>query len=599
MEKYVQLLESTKSHLLESNAPIVFERIGDGRFEIKGNELKVPVITNVIICPLSEMLTEDKLNGCKRKVIKAAIVVSDGKMIETSLSHEEVSFAGFKELLFSVPKYGCVSDTEYSAIYKLFTSIASCGLKSETVYNVPGLTLDNKLFIFNGVKLEIQAESVLTEQEKADSLEAFNMLMSCCTEEKSLLLLELLMISTVFEVIKQMSVTDMRNCLPTFVPYLYGESGVGKTTIIKAFFAEMDECNRFVSLANATASGILKKISSICSGMVIVDDVPHTSANKCSKKAMDSLEAVIRTYGDVGAEKVTAVGDMRQTRSWVLVTAEEVFMSIKSSILRTLPIEIEKGEVNFDVIETLKSNKSKFNTLMLSYIKWFFNKAKFNGQVWQIDSLSELYKHYRDEMQSQYCGVESRIYDSHCQIMMYHKLFSSFFREIGIPPDKIAELKTTLQRLLLGITKQQMLYCYENTLPYYIRLYISDIIEANNIAELKPRGSDGYAVEPNAYDCCAFKNESYLYFTSESKQGQSQKNRFFDGIIKYAQCIGNIKRKDIKSAMLKMGIVCKPFDKKPVEIFPKGNDDRIKINNNLVHVLCIKFKEEDYYEKHY
>ena len=43
------------------------------------------------------------------------------------------------------------------------------------------------------------------------------------------------MISTVFEVIKQMSVTDRRNCLPTFVPYLYGESGVGKTTIIKAF----------------------------------------------------------------------------------------------------------------------------------------------------------------------------------------------------------------------------------------------------------------------------------------------------------------------------------------------------------------------------
>lgn len=592
MEEYGRLLEDSKSRLLKFNAPIAFKRTEDGRFEIKGKGIKGSVYTNVIVCPLSETLTEDKLNKCKCKVIQADILMPNNQMPKTVISQEDVSFAGFKRLLFSVPEYGCISDAECSAIYKLFTRIASCGLPSETVYDVPGLTLNNKLFIFNGVTLEAQSKPVLTEQEKADSLEAFNMLIGCCTEEKSLLLLELLMISTVFEVIKQMSVTDKRNCLPTFVPYLYGESGVGKTTIIKAFFAEMDECNRFVSLANATTSGILKQISSICSGMVVVDDVPHTSANKCSRNAMESLEAVIRTYGDVGAEKVTAIGENHSVRAWTIITAENVFLHIKSSILRTLPIEIEKGEVNFEAIETLKLNKDKINTFMLSYLKWFFGTAKYIEGTWQINDLSELYRCCRKEMQNQYSGMESRIYDSHCQIMMYFRFFSKFFREIGVPPDRIATLETALKNLLLNIGKLQMLYCYENTLPYYIRLYISDLIETNNIAELKPRGSEGYAVEPTAYDCCAFKNESYLYFTSESKQGQSQKNRFFDGIIKYAQCIGNVTRKDIKIAMLKMGIVCKPSDRKPVEMFPKGNDDRIKINNNLVHVLCIKFKEE-------
>lgn len=293
-----ELIVKIQSHLIDSNAQITVDKTDNGKFEIKGKGIKGSVYTNVIVCPHSETLTEDKLNKCKCKVIQADILMPDNQMLKKVISQEDVSFTGFKRLLFNIPEYGCISDAECSAIYKLFTRIASCGLPSETVYDVPGLTLDNKLFIFNGVPLEAQSKPVLTEQEKADSLEAFNMLIGCCIEDKSLLLLELLMISTVFEVIKQMSVTDRRNCLPTFVPYLYGESGVGKTTIIKAFFAEMDECNRFVSLANATTSGILKQISSICSGMVVVDDVPHTSANKCSRNAMESLEAVIRTYGD-------------------------------------------------------------------------------------------------------------------------------------------------------------------------------------------------------------------------------------------------------------------------------------------------------------
>lgn len=590
MEVYYHLIEVIKSRLLNANAPITFERIENGRFEITGKEIKDPVITNLIVCPISEILTEDKLSGCKHKIIKAFIIVSDGQSIETLLSQEKVSFTGFKELLFSVPKYGCISDTECNAIYKLFTVIASCGLKSETVYNVPGLTLDNRLFIFDGVQIAVQGEHlILTEREKADSLEAFNMLMNCCTEEKSLLLLEMLMTSTVFEVIKQMSVTDMRNCLPTFVPYLYGESGVGKTTIIKAFFSEMDECNRFVSLANATASGILKRISSICSGMVIVNDVPHTSANKCSKNAMESLEAVIRTYGDIGAEKVTAVGDMCQTRAWVLVTAEGVFMSIKSSILRTLPIEIEKGEVNFDAIETLKSNKSKFNTLMLSYLKWFFGKAQHNDEVWQIDNLSELYKQCRDEMQTHYCAVESRIYDSHCQIMMYFKLFSAFFREIGILSDKIAELETALKKLLLDIAKRQMLYCYENTLHYHIGVYFAELFESDKIGKLTLIGTKGYSICGDDEKFQAYRYGNYLFFTAK------QKNSFFESVIKAASHLGWYAKKDVKDALLKMNIVCNPHSREPTQKWVGGNGDRIKINQKDVHVLCIKltnFEEE-------
>lgn len=591
MEKYVQLLESTKSHLLESNAPIVFERIEDGRFEIKGKELKVPIITNVIICPLSEILTEDKFNGCKRKVIKAAIVVSDGKMIETSLSQEEVSFTGFKELLFSVPKYGCVSDAEYSAIYKLFTSIASCGLESETVYDVSGLTLDNKLFIFNNTQIAVQEEQPsLTEQEKANSLEAFNMLIDCCTEEKSLLLLELLMISTVFEVIKQMSVTDRRNCLPTFVPYLYGESGVGKTTIIKAFFAEMDDCNRFVSLANATVSGILKRISSICSGMVIVDDVPHTSANKCSRTAMESLEAVIRTYGDVGAERVTAISENHSVRAWTIITAENVFLHIKSSILRTLPIEIEKCDVNFESIEILKLNKDKFNTLMQSYLKWFFGTAKYAEETWQINGLSELYSKCRKEMQAQYSCMESRIYDSHCQIIMYFKFFSKFFREIGIPPDKIAAFEAALQKLLLDIAKRQVLYCQENTLPYYIKTYFFELLESEEIGELTPSGTTGYSICGDNEKFQAYRYGAYLFFTAK------QKNSFFESIIKAASHLGRYAKKDVKDALLKMNIVCIPHSREPTHKWVGGNFDRIKINQKDVHVLCIKlsnFEEEN------
>ena len=480
-------------------------------------------------------------------------------------------------------KYGCISDTEYSATYKLFTCIASCGLESKTIYSIPGLTLDNRQFIFNGTQIAVQGEHPsLTEQEKANSLEAFNMLIGCCTEEKSLLLLELLMISTAFEVIKQMSVTDRRNCLPTFVPYLYGESGVGKTTIIKAFFAEMDDCNRFVSLANATASGILKRISSICSGMVVVDDVPHTSANKCSRNAMESLEAVIRSYGDVGAERVTAVSNQTEVRAWSLITAENVFLRIKSSILRTLPIEIEKGDVNFEYIEILKLNKDKFNTLMQSYLKWFFGTAKYAEETWQINGLSELYRHYREEMQTQYSGMESRIYDSHCQIMMYFRFFSKFFLEIGITPDRILEFENALQKLLLDIAKRQVLYCQENALPYYIKACFAELLESEEIGELIPSGTTGYSICGDDEKIQAYKYGDYLFFTAK------QKNLFFANVIKAASHLGTHQKKDVKNALLKMGVVCDPKSREPSSRWIGGNVDRIKINQKDVHVLCIK-----------
>ena len=577
------LLKRIESQLLESNAPIVFEKTANGKFEVKGKDIKGSVYTSVIVCPFSETLTEDKLNKRKRKAIQAAILMSDGQMLETSISQENVSFLGFKELLFNIPKYGCVSDTEYSAIYKLFTGIASCGLKSEITYNVPGLTLDNKLFIFNSTQIAVQKEQqVLTEQEKADSSEAFNMLIGCCTEEKSLLLLELLMISTVFEVIKQMSVTDRRNCLPTFVPYLYGESGVGKTTIIKAFFAEMDDCNRFVSLANATVSGILKRITSICSGMVVVDDVPHISANKCSKNAMESLEAVIRTYGDVGAERVTAVSNPAEVRAWTLITAENVFLRIKSSILRTLPIEIEKGDVNFESIEILKLNKDKFNTLMRSYLKWFFGTAKYAEETWQINGLPELYPKCRKEMQPQYIAMESRIYDSHSQIMMYFRFFSEFFLEIGITPDRILEFENALQKFLLDIAKRQVLYCQENTLPYYIKACFAELLESEGIGELTPSGTTGYSIFGDDEKIQAYKYGDYLFFTAK------QKNLFFANVIKAASHLGTHQKKDVKNALLKMGAVFDPKSREPTSKWIGGNVDRIKINQKDVHVLCIK-----------
>lgn len=586
-----ELIARIRLHLINANAQITVDKTQNGRFEINGTGTNGSVYTNVIVCPTGETLSEDKLNKCNRKVIKAAILISDGQIYDTSISQENISLAGFKNILFDVPEYGCVSDAECSAIYKLFTGIASCGLTSNTVYDVPGLTLDNKLFIFNGTQIAVQGnKSVLTEQEKADSLEAFDMLMDCCVEEKSLLLLELLMISTVFEVLKQMSVTDIRNCLPTFVPYLYGESGVGKTTIIKAFFAEMDECGRFVSLANATASGILKRISSICSGMVIVDDVPHSSANKCNKKAMDSLEAVIRTYGDVGAEKVTAVGDMCQTRAWSLITAEGVFPRIKSSILRTLPIELEKGEVNFEAIETLKLNKDKFNTFMLSHLKWFFRTAKYVEGTWQIYDLPEFYRHCRIEMQSQYSCMESRIYDSHCQIMMYFKLFSKFFREIGVLPDRIDKFEDSLKNLLFDIAKRQMQYCYENTLPYCIKLYLAELLESEKVGEINPNGTSGYSICGSDDDYPAYRHNNYLFFTPK------QKNQFFENVIKKASHLGTYSKKDVKITLLKIKIVCDPKSREPTSKWIGGNFDRIKINEKEVHVLCIKltnFEEEN------
>lgn len=124
----------------------------------------------------------------------------------------------------------------------------------------------------------------------------------------------------------------------------------------------------------------------------------------------------------------------------------------------------------------------------------------------------------------------------------------------------------------------------------YIKAYFAELLESEATGELIPNGTVGYSICGDDEKIQAYRYGDYLFFTAK------QKNLFFANVIKAASHLGTYQKKDIKNALLKMGIVCEPKSRAPTPKWIGGNSDRIKINQKDVHVLCIKltnFKEEN------
>ena len=132
--------------------------------------------------------------------------------------------------------------------------------------------------------------------------------------------------------------------IPTFLTFIYGESGAGKTTISKAIF-QATNSDRYVNVPNSTSASMQNALTEANSGVVLYDDIPHAGYDKCSSENKDKLELLIRSVGDMGAERRTARKSNSRPfskRAMTAVTSEAPFFISESSTLRCLFINIKK-----------------------------------------------------------------------------------------------------------------------------------------------------------------------------------------------------------------------------------------------------------------
>lgn len=577
-KKIAELLSKLKDHNVSC-----YNNENDHYFQIKFSE-NAEMISKIIVIPFNEVISFSKISHCSEKSVTAWVVNIDYTYTVLQFKDSELNYSGFKEKLKRIPRYGLMTDSDYLHLYNFFMLSSKIGLPSSTEYLEDGLTYDREYYIYKGKNISLPVKEFSIDDGTADHCKkTFEAFIGCCPKGKAMLLLMIHLIGLSFEVIKSLPQDKRRKCQPTVLPYIFGESGCGKTTISRAFFDAYDE-SRFISLSTATEAAIQKKLSGEFGGIVVIDDVQHTSIAKCASKTTEKLEAVIRTFGDIGAEKTTVSGKLSETCVWAVVTAESIFTKVESSILRLLPISFSRGEIDFECVQRLENLDESKNIFFHTYLRWFLSKISFeNDMIVDIPALTEGYRDVSKELSNLYYDIcHARILDNHIRIVTYFNFFSDFFGMIGISGSYLSDIKSELLGYLHNAVELQCVSVYETTLPYYICQTIDNILSEGNVGTFSIKGSDRTNIDTKgiASDVIAYSNQEVLIFTF------AQQQKFFSMIKKALPNGNNIRNKDIKQALISMGILLNVKNDEPLKTLDKNN--KISLNGNETRVIKIK-----------
>ena len=585
--KDIQAIDTKKlvtetAKLLKSEAQIVLLET-DKIFQISYG--KSSTVCKLIVLPLKEHRIYDKIGTCQKRM-EALVVYADYRTEEIYFSQDELTREGFKNKLILIKQYGIMSDKDYTILYDVYMLTAKYGLDSTEEYFGEGVTFDQEFLIYKDSMLPIPCTSTIPQEDRDVCQYMFHQFMKCCPEGKALLLLMVQLMGLSFETIKKLPPDIRRRCLPTVLPYIFGESGSGKTTICKAFF-DAYSGDRFIAVSTATEAALQKKISSVYSGVIIIDDIPHVSIGRTSRKVLDKLELILRTYGDVGAEKETACGKLAETSSWAVVTAEALFLTVESSVLRILPVEFHRGEIYFEQVESLEHHKTERDKFFQTYLKWFVSQLTLSeGKIVDIPTLSNGYYTAREEVKySDYSY--GRITDSHTQLFNFFNFISDFLSMVGISDNKIADLKTELKELLRRSAEMQTIQLYESSLPYYINKVLNEIITEGMTASYTLKACKRTEIEAKLTDteAIAYQKDEVLIFTCP------QKKRLFSMIRKEIPGNIHIKDTDIIQALISMKLLVDVESERPITQW--RNDSRMTINSTTMRVYKLKLNMED------
>lgn len=543
--------------------------------------------SNVIVIPAEEHIIYKKITRSAEKYVDAWIINEKNECNLIRFTGVDLTRNGFRRKLLMFQKYGLMTDKDYSKLFDFFMTSAKCGLKSDIEYTEDGLTYDFKYIIYKETRISLSGPLNHPDNNTAASLKAtFENFIGCSSPEKPILLLIIQLIGLSMEIIKALPPEKRRNCQPTVLPYIWGDSGCGKTTISKAFF-DAHDASRFISLSTSTEAAIQSKLSSVFGGVIVIDDVQHTGIGKCSIESTKKLESVIRTFGDIGAEKTTAFGKLSETGVWAAVTAESIFTTVQSSILRLLPIEFTRGEIDFERVQYIENQIVERKLFFQSFLEWFASQITINdGEILDIQALSKGYSSAKKELMQIYTDIpHARICDNHCQMLNFFCFFSHFFKMIGVEENYLCDLKSKMLSYLHRAAQLQCVHIKETSLSFYICQAIDSIIAENNVAKYFIKGSHCSNIEvPVGLDASsALTDGKSLIFTV------AQQRVFFLRIKNSLPNGSNIRDNDIKQMLISMGILLDARTNKPLMRIPK--DNRIRINDKDMRVLKIQINK--------
>lgn len=364
---------------------------------------------------------------------------SDARTIE--MNGEEAA-AKITSKLRSVPgiQIGMAAGVE-KCIRNLTNALAGYA-KRITIYINSGWNyVDGRYrYLYDGRRLgiEIDCGNGMENQCVADPFRVWRMAMQVFNEQKLAgpVLLYALMGVTYF-------LFESANKRPTTILFISGETGSLKTALAKVFFRifNLKEDEPIFSFQSTKAS-IEPNIEASKDQTFLIDDFCPNVVERGTGNAMgEMLDAVVRYYGDVAPkQKSNLSGGKVETprpRGGAVITGE-VPLKGKSSILRTVCLELVKGQISGEKLAVFQDNTGLWQGLIGSYILYLENH--FDECVGMIQSrYQQLRKHVRTKEIK-----EARSVDHYVEYILLAELLGGFFLENGTSASDVEGVKANL-----------------------------------------------------------------------------------------------------------------------------------------------------------
>lgn len=223
---------------------------------------------------------------------------------------------------------------------------------------------------------------------------------------------------------------------PQFAVFIYGASGTLKTSFSKVLFTFFNtddkQRNQIVSSFKDTVTSYEMRFRESRDSVLLLDDY-HPSVDIKTKKAMEvKAEEMIRFVGDgIGKNRSNAsLEDVKGNRpeGMLVITGEET-LGTNSTLLRTLFIHIQKGDIIPEVLSIFQKNTSWWPTLLQRFID--FIQLHYDDTVvyirMHIDILREEYKFHFNEM---------RPCDQMVILELTYRILGEFLIDLGCPTNE-------------------------------------------------------------------------------------------------------------------------------------------------------------------